>query len=109
MAVRHVDDVAALHDDDELVRILHRERLQEKGADHREQTDVDPDAEGERQYGDGGKAGLPAKTAEGVSDIVHLVLLAARLRTPREAKSGFAVWGDLEIFTLVRPPAFGDT
>ncbi len=56
--------------------------MQQRGVDEREHRGGGADAEGEREHGDGGEAGIAAQSAEAVADV------AAELIEEAQANGG---------------------
>ena len=73
--------VVLLPQDDELVLVRERQRLQEDGVDHREQSDGQPEAEDQGEGRREHEAGLPGQAADGVAQI-----LAALVGEPEAAR-----------------------
>jgi hypothetical protein len=63
--------IARLGQVDEAVRLRVGQGAQERQVDEAEDRGVRPDAEGERQHHDRGKAGRLGEQAEGVAQVVH--------------------------------------
>ena len=72
---RHLDvgvvaAVVLLPQDDELVLVRERQRLQKDRVDHREEPHGQPEAEGQGEYRGENETGLPAQAAERVAQIL---------------------------------------